>query len=68
MTTTHACPTPTKSRYLNQERAEQALHAPRLGKTLYSPIRVYECVCNGWHLTAKPQKYRAPRRSKKNRR
>ncbi|QZE10482.1 hypothetical protein SEA_SCOOBYDOOBYDOO_136 [Mycobacterium phage ScoobyDoobyDoo] len=62
------CPTPSKKRYLTEERAEQALHDPRLGRTLYSPIRVYPCQCGGWHLTAQPQGHRPQKRSKKNRR
>lgn len=64
-----SCPTPNKKSYRTLDSANQALHDPRLGKTLYSPIRAYECPCGGFHLTA-AAKRGGDRcgRSKKNRR
>lgn len=63
------CPHPGKAAYPSHEAATRALVDPRLGATLYSPVRAYECPCGKFHLTAKRLKFdRNAGRSKKNRR
>ena len=52
------CPTPGKKSYLTEFDAERALEAswrkPQGGRQ--RPIRVYQCDCGLWHMTAKPHR------------
>lgn len=44
------CPQPQKTRYGNQQEAENALGRSAHGGKL--PSRAYECRCGFWHLTS----------------
>lgn len=47
------CPTPSKTKFRKQERAEEVLgHAWKRGRPgSRLPARSYLCVCGYWHLT-----------------
>lgn len=49
---TSMCPTPNKRRFSDLEKANARLQAiQQWPHTDYTPVRAYECLCGGAHLT-----------------
>ena len=51
------CPQPDKHAYITKAEAQDALwHSWRIPDGRHKPVRIYQCACDCWHLTAQPYK------------